>query len=79
MPCSFSNKQVALRLVIVGLGWVTSQAIWFDESQFKIHGEQVGKAGAFGTDVVRRLSPGIYPELVKLAVQDVMDWRKPRR
>jgi hypothetical protein len=38
-----------------------------------------GEADAIQWEVLRRLGHGIYPELIKLAVQVVMKQRKPRR
>ena len=37
-----------------------------------------GGADATEREVLKRLSPEIAPELVRLAVQDVVDQRKPR-
>jgi hypothetical protein len=37
-----------------------------------------GDADAIEKEVIRRLGDGIHAELVKLAVQDVMEQRKPR-
>jgi hypothetical protein len=37
-----------------------------------------GEADAIGREVLRRVGPGISPELVKLAIQDVLERRKPR-
>ena len=37
-----------------------------------------GEADEIEKEVVRRLNSGIHPKLIKLAVQDVMDQRKPR-
>jgi len=38
-----------------------------------------GEADAIEKEVLRRLGPGVQPELVKLAVQDVMEQRGPGR
>jgi hypothetical protein len=37
-----------------------------------------GKAHTIEREVTRRLRPGIQPDMVKLAVQDAVEGRKPR-
>ena len=37
-----------------------------------------GEAAAIEREVMRRVSPGIHPELVKLAVEDALENRRPR-
>jgi hypothetical protein len=37
-----------------------------------------GEADTIEREVLRRISTGIHPELIKLAARDVMDQRKPR-
>jgi hypothetical protein len=37
-----------------------------------------GEADAIEKEVLRRLSPGIHPDLIRLAVEDGFDQRKPR-
>ena len=38
-----------------------------------------GEADDIEKEVLRRLGTGVHPDLVRLAVQDVIDQRKPRR
>jgi hypothetical protein len=37
-----------------------------------------GEPDAIDRKVTRRLGPGIHPELIRLAVRDAIDQRKPR-
>lgn len=37
-----------------------------------------GEANAIEKEVLRRLAPGIHPDLISLAVRDVVERRKPR-
>jgi hypothetical protein len=37
-----------------------------------------GEAGAIEREILRRVGTGVPPELVKLAVQDVLEGRRPR-
>jgi len=37
-----------------------------------------GEADAIEREVLRRIGPGVPPELVKMAIQDAMERRRPR-
>ncbi len=37
-----------------------------------------GEGGAIEREVLRRVGPGVAPELVKVAIQDVLEGRRPR-
>jgi hypothetical protein len=37
-----------------------------------------GNAEDIEKEVIHRLGPGVHPELIKLAVDDVMERRRPR-
>ena len=37
-----------------------------------------GESVAIEREVIRRVGPGIHPQLIKMAIEDVMEQRRPR-